>query len=150
MPDIPNENFTAEELLAIFAHYLFEGNKRLAEEKSRWKALRAKAELWGLKWADLQRAMEEWQKTDAGRQKEAETLSTIFSAIGIPAQLDMFEAVSPARGGTVEMAAQRGRLDCVMGDPEAPEHYIAGTPEGQAYIAAYRTMSSLIARFEEI
>jgi hypothetical protein len=137
------------DIIAIFTKYMIAQQRRIKAEQERWTALKQRASAFGVEWKDVKLALAEWEKTDEARDREMAKIAGVFDAIGIAAQLDMFEVIAPRVNDTVHQAALRGRLDCVLGEPESSDRYIAATPEGQAYLNGYRDMEALVAAFEK-
>lgn len=136
-------------IVAVFAKKMFAQDKRVRAERDRWRALLARGKQHGVTWAQIEDAITEFQMTNDQRSRRNFLMVETFQALGIPAQMDLFEVVEARRNDPVEEARQRGRFAAITCQSEGELPYPPGSPEGQAWLNGYRDMEALERAFDE-
>lgn len=140
-----------DDVIALYAYLLLGQQAAVKAEQQKLSALSKEAAQHGVGWPAIKDALKEYDKTAEVRRAKAEEASRIYAAVGIPAQMELFEAYEPRVNDDEAAAERKGRFAAVQ-HGEAKPPYPAGSAEGQAWMngwhAVHRLVSSYNTRME--
>lgn len=135
---------TAEsQTIALYAFLLMRDQGAVKTAQRRLAVMAKEAAQHGVSWADVKAALKEYEQSPAARQAKAERLSRVFGAIGVPAQLELFDAYVPRANDTEAEAEKKGWLAAIC-QGEATPPYDPGSREGQAWLKGWNDLYVLV------
>lgn len=135
-----------DDTITLYAHLLLVSQDAVKSSQRSLTALAKEAGQHGVSWSDVKSALKEYETPLSARRSKVERMARIFDAIGVPAQLELFDAYE-AKHNDAEGAARRlGRLAAVCSRQCTPP-YPAGSIEGQAWIGGWHEVQRLVADY---
>ena len=132
--------------IAVYTHLLLKAQRKVKDAQADLKSTAKDAKKRGVHWADVQAALKEYSMTAEARRQKAERQASVLSAIGVPVQLDMFDAYVPRDNDETAQAKRKGWFAAVHDEACEPP-YPAGSPEGQAWITGWHEFHDAMAEF---
>lgn len=123
--------------IAVYTHLLLKRQRAVKSAQSGLKSMVGQAKGAGVHWADVQAALKEYEMSADARREKAERQANVLSALGVPVQLEMFDALVPRDNDETAQARRRGWYAAIH-DQECAPPYPPGSPEGQAWMAGWQ------------
>jgi len=134
--------------IAIYTHLLLKRQKMVKGAQSQLKAMVQQARGAGVHWTDVQAALKEYEMSADARRERAERQANVLTALGVPVQLEMFDAYVPRDNDDTAQARRRGWYAAIHDTPCEPP-YPAGSAEGQAWMAGWHEFHNALTAFME-
>lgn len=122
--------------IAVYTHLLLKRQRNVKAAQSLLKSMVQQANGAGVKWADIQAALKEYEMSDDARREKAERQANVLTALGVPVQLEMFDAYVPRDNDEGAAAKRRGWFAAIH-DQRCEPPYEPGSVEGQAWMAGW-------------
>ncbi len=136
-----------DDTIALYAHLMIGQQGRVKAEQRAQAAIVKQAGQNGVDWKTVKDCMKEYELPAEVRLAKAKQQAVVFNALGIPAQLEMFDAYVPKVNDTEAEAARKGRFAAIChGACEPP--YPPGSKEGQAWIEAWHSVMRLVSQYD--
>ncbi len=132
--------------IAIYTHLLLKRQKAVKSAQSNLKAMVSQAKGAGVLWSDVQEALKEYYVSADARRERAERQANVLTALGVPVQLEMFDAYVPRDNDVTADAKRRGWFAAIA-DQECVPPCEPGTPEGQAWINGWHEFHDALTDF---
>lgn len=123
-------------VVAVHTHLMLQARARTKSAQNAARATIAAAKAAGVHWSDVQDALREYEMSSEARREKAERQAQVLQALGVPVQLEMFDAYVPRDNDDTAQAKRQGWFAAICGRPLDPPQD-AGTAEGQAWMAGW-------------
>lgn len=129
--------------IAVYAHLLLKRQRDVKAAQSQLKSMVQQARSAGVRWVDVQAALKEYEMSTEARHERAERQANVLTALGVPVQIEMFDAYVPRDNDETAEARRRGWYAAIQDAPNNPP-YEAGSPEGQAWLDGWHEFRTVL------
>lgn len=132
--------------IALYTHLLLGAQSEVKAKQRRLTVVSKEAGQNNVNWSDVKAALKEYEQPAEVRAARAKRQQEIYAGIGVPVQIEMFDAYLPKVNDSEADAERKGRFAAVC-HGECTPPYPPGSREGQAWIKGWGDFMALVDQY---